>query len=231
MPVNDGSGWPSISRDDRTDPEPVHARRETGAAPDPEDYFLLHDAAENDSPEAVAELAQRVHDVDFLDDDDEEYPGRTPLWTAVFANRPDNARVLVSAGADPWRPMMNGWSPGRLSLAGPTPALFSIPPGATGLSPSETAAVAEARRLIAALGDLSYFGLGMACVLEQWDTHPGGGGVYPDDPTEEILTTYLYHHHPVAYCCARTGLHLTDARAITGPPDMWLRLPERDWWN
>jgi hypothetical protein len=323
MVVNDGTGLPDNRRDDHTDSGPAHTRPETGGPPDPEEYFLLHDAAENDSPEAIAELIQRIDDVDFIDDDDEEYPGRTALWTAVFANRPDNARVLVAAGADPWRPMMNGWSPGRLSLAGPTPALFSIPPGVTGLSPAEAAAVTEARRLIAALGDLSYFGLGMACVaditaaevarrleavpaddedvaaiiedlgshlddsqsvvgvtevpggcvvsqpwgyvpytpgvatrlsagtvcygmydnpkgghhgtvfrdgvMEEGDTHPGGGGVYPDDLTEEILATYLYHHHTVAYCCARMGLRLTDARAIAGPPDMWLRLPERDW--
>lgn len=68
-------------------------------------------------------------------------------------------------------------------------------------------------------------------VIKEGDTHPGGGGVYLDDSTEEILATYLYHHHAVAYCCARMGLRPTDARAITGPPDMWLRLPERDWWK
>lgn len=320
MVINDGTGLPDDGRDSQTGPGPVHTWPEINAAPDPEQYFLLHDAAENDSPEAVAELAQRIDDVDFVDDDEEEYPGRTALWTAVFANRPDNARVLVAAGADPWRPMMNGWSPGRLSLAGPTPALFDIPPGVAGLSPAETAAVTEARRLIAALGDLRYFGLGMACVADitageavrrleavpaddedaairegldnsqtvvgvtdvpggcvvsqpwgyvpyasgvakrlsagtvyygmydnpkgghhgavfrdgvmvEGDTHPGGGGVYPDDPTEKILPTYLYHHHAVAYCCARTNLRLTNAKAITGPPDMWVRLPERDWRN
>ncbi|GGP10817.1 ankyrin repeat domain-containing protein [Nonomuraea glycinis] len=325
MVVDDGPGSPDDGRDDQTDPGPVHTWPEIDAAPDPEQYFLLHDAAENGSPETVAELAQHIDDVDFVDDDEEEHPGRTALWTAVFANRPDNARILVAAGADPWRPMMNGWSPGRLSLAGPTPTLFSIPPGLTGLSPAETAAVTEARRLMAALRDLSYFGLGMACVanltaaeaarrleavsadvedvaaiienlgshldnsptvvgvtdvpggcvvsqpwgpvpnkpgvakrlsagtvcygmydnpkgghhgtvfrdgvMEEGDTHPGGGGVYPDDPTEEILATYLYHHHAVAYCCARMSLRLTDTRAITGPPDMWVRLSERDWWH
>ncbi|MEU7746134.1 ankyrin repeat domain-containing protein [Nonomuraea sp. NPDC049158] len=164
MVVNDGSGWTSIGREDRTERGPVHAGRETGATPDSEECFLLHDAAEYGSPEAVAELAQRVGDIDALDDDDEEYPGCTVLWTAVFAHRPDDARVLAAAGADPWRPMMNGWSPGRLSLASPTPDLFTIPPGETGLSPAEAAAVTEARRSTAALGDLYYFGLGMVCV-------------------------------------------------------------------
>lgn len=96
----------------------------------------LHAAAEHGSPEVVAELARRVHDVDA------EQEGRTALWEAVFNNRPDNARALVAAGADPWRPMMNGWSPGRLSLATPTPALFAVPDGEAGLS-----AVEAARRL------------------------------------------------------------------------------------
>ncbi|MEU6791163.1 hypothetical protein ABZ907_05670 [Nonomuraea wenchangensis] len=48
---------------------------------------------------------------------------------AVFEGRVDNARVLLTAGADPWRPMMDGWSPGRLSLASPTPT--SSPPPST----------------------------------------------------------------------------------------------------
>lgn len=123
MVVNDGTAPP----DDGQDNQPDSGRPESDI--DPEQYFLLHDAAENDSPETVTGLAHNIADVDFIDDDDEEYPGRTALWTAVFANRPDNARALVAAGADPLRPMMNGWSPGRLSLAGPTPALFSISPG------------------------------------------------------------------------------------------------------
>jgi len=27
------------------------------------------------------------------------------------------------------------------------------------------------------------------------------------------------------------GLRLPDARAITGPPDGWVQLPDRDWWS
>jgi len=68
-------------------------------------------------------------------------------------------------------------------------------------------------------------------IFEEGDTHPGGGDPYPDDPSEEILAAYLYQGHAVAYCCARTGLRPTDARAITGAPDVWLRLPDRDWWT
>ncbi|GAA5057381.1 hypothetical protein HNP84_000481 [Thermocatellispora tengchongensis] len=44
-----------------------------------------------------------------MDDVDAEHNGRTALWEAVFANCPDNARALIAAGADPWRPMMGGW--------------------------------------------------------------------------------------------------------------------------
>ncbi|SNT64497.1 Ankyrin repeat-containing protein, partial [Streptosporangium subroseum] len=120
----------------------------------------LHAAADRGSPEVVAELAMRVDDVDA------ENQGRTALWMAVFEGRTDNARALVSAGADPWRPMMAGWSPGRLSLAGPTPDPFSLPSPEVGLSEAEAAAVAEARRLIPALGDLYYDGLSLACVAE-----------------------------------------------------------------
>ncbi|GIH76784.1 ankyrin repeat domain-containing protein [Planobispora longispora] len=73
----------------------------------------MHLAAEWGTPESVTELARRVDDVDA------EYDDRTALWVAVFARRLDNARALAVAGADPWRPMMAGWSPGRLALAGP----------------------------------------------------------------------------------------------------------------
>ncbi|MGW0810420.1 hypothetical protein [Nonomuraea sp. NPDC002799] len=72
--------WPGIGREDRADSEPAHSRLE-----------------------AVAELTQRIQDIGALADDDDEHPGRTVLWTAVFANRPDRARVLVAAGADPLR--------------------------------------------------------------------------------------------------------------------------------
>jgi hypothetical protein len=47
----------------------------------------------------------------------------------------------------------------------------------------------------------------------------------------EILLSYLYLYNAVAYSCAYAGLRLTDARAITGPPDTWLRLPPRDYWQ
>ncbi|MEV4248537.1 ankyrin repeat domain-containing protein [Streptosporangium canum] len=322
MVVNDGSGWSDIGWNDWTDLGLIRARLDAGADPDSGVHFHvrpLHAAVERGSPDVVAELARRVDDVDA------EQDGRTALWEAVFNNRPENARALAAAGADPWRPMMNGWSPGRLSLATPTPGLFTLPIGELGLSTTEAAAVAEAKRLITALGDFSYEGLSLACVagisaaeaaqrlgavpaddddieeimddpfsdfddsltvvgvtdvpggcvvsqpwgytaytpgvtkrlsagtvcyalnanaksgnqgsvtrdgdIKAWDTHPGGGSVSADESAEEILATYLYRYKAVAYSCARAGLRLTDARAITLQPDMWLRLPERDWWK
>ncbi|MEV7012148.1 ankyrin repeat domain-containing protein [Streptosporangium sp. NPDC051022] len=317
MVVNDESGWSGIGWNDWTNLGLIRARLDAGADPNSGVFFHgrpLHAAAERGSPEVVAELARRVDDVDA------EHEGRTALWDAVFANRPGNARALVAAGADPWRPMMNGWSPGRLSLATPTPDLFTLPDGEAGLSTAETAAVAEAGRLIAALGSFEDDGYSIACVagitaaeavrrleavpaddaevekimedpwedfdaslavvgitdvpggcavvqpcgyaasnpgvmerlsvgtvcyglfanpksgnqgavardgvIEEWDTHPGGGSVYYEEPAEEILAAYLYHGEAEAYCYAGVGLRPADSRSINGRADMWLRLPE-----
>ncbi|TDC96606.1 ankyrin repeat domain-containing protein [Actinomadura sp. 7K507] len=260
----------------------------------------------------VAELARHVRDVDA------EHEGRTALWRAVFDNCPDNARALAEAGADPWRPMMAGWSPGRLALAGPYPDLFS--PSRAELSAAEAAAAGEARRLIRALSEHFYDGYSLACVaditaddaarrleatkaeapeyeeygdhgdyddsvvgaidvpggcviiqpwaygasmpgvikalsagtvcyamyanpksgnqgsivrdslIEGWDLYFGGSASV-GDTVEEVLFTYLYSHKAAAFCFANTGLRPTDSRAIVGPADMWLKLPERDYWN
>lgn len=313
MAVNDGSGWSGIGWNDWTNLSLIRARLDAGADPNSGAFFPewpLCAAAEYGSPEVVAELARRVDDVDA------EHEGGTALWEAVFANRPGNARALVAAGADPWRPMMNGWSPGRLSLATPTPDLFTFPDGEAGLSTTETVAVAEAGRLIAALGRLDDDGHSIACtagitaaeavrrleavpfdeadveeimedlddsltvvgvtdvpggcvvvqpwgyvasnsgvmerlsvgtvcyglfanpksgnqgavardgVIEEWDTHPGGGSVDAEESAEEILAAYLYQEEAEAYCYARAGLRPIDNRSITGQADTWLRLPE-----
>jgi hypothetical protein len=66
---------------------------------------------------------------------------------------------------------------------------------------------------------------------EGWDLHPGGGEPSEDDPADEILRCYLYQGHAMAYCCAYANLQLTDARAITGSPDIWMELPHRDYWT
>ncbi|WP_406841462.1 ankyrin repeat domain-containing protein [Streptomyces sp. AHU1] len=145
-------GW------DWTDADDIRRRLDDGA--DPESWSggrPLHRAAVFGSPQAVAELARRVADVDALED------GVTALWEAVMSRKPDNARALAAAGADPWRPLLGGWSPGRLSLAGPTPELFPVPEGVF-LTDAERAAAQEAHRLTTALGDFYYDGTGLACV-------------------------------------------------------------------
>ncbi|MFC7639802.1 hypothetical protein ACFQX6_01135 [Streptosporangium lutulentum] len=45
---------------------------------------------------------------------------------------------------------------------------------------------------------------------------------------DEILAEYLYQDYAEAYCCAAAGLRPPDARALVGPPDLWLRPPEQD---
>jgi hypothetical protein len=62
-------------------------------------------------------------------------------------------------------------------------------------------------------------------VVESWDVAPGGEPIADDDP-DEILLAYLYRHRPLAYACAYAGLKPPDARAVTGPPDLWLDLRE-----
>jgi hypothetical protein len=317
--VQEDSGWSGVNWHAWQDLTVIRERLAAGADPNSPTRYAgppLHVAAEWGSPEVVTELAGRVDDVDA------EFGGRTALWRAVHGNHPDHVQALVAAGADPWRPMMAGWSPGRLSLAGPNPV--AVPPGEPGLSPAEAAAVAEGKRLTTALGELWTEGLGLACVgdidvteaarrleatpLEDtsflddpwsytgddddrmrivgatdvpggcivsqpwgyapnmvgvsgrlsagttcyamyanpksgnqgsvlcdgvvvgWDLHPGGGAG-ADDSAEEVLASYLYQHNAVAYCCAYAGVRPTDARAITGPPDVWLRLPDRDHWH
>ncbi|MET9887329.1 ankyrin repeat domain-containing protein [Streptomyces sp. NPDC006430] len=308
-------GWESWR-----DHDDVRRRLDQGADPDVWSAGRpLHRAAVFGSPEVVTELARRVGDVDALQD------GTTALWEAVLSDRPDNARALAAAGADPWRPLIGGWSPGRLSLAGPTPDLFVAPGAERGLSGAERTAAREGRRLVAALGSIHVEGTGLACVagidaeeavrrleatpadveepealldepwayeldeslrivgvttvpggcvvtqpwgyapsmpgvlarlsagtvcyglyanpksgnqgrilrdgdVEGWDLHPGGGPDLDDTP-EEVLACYLYRYNAVAYACAFAGLRLTDARAVVGPPDIWVELPERDYWE
>src|SRR5256885_10228870 len=131
------SGWSRMPWRSWSDLAEVRTRLAAGADPNANlqgEGRPLHVAAERGSAEVVAELARLVDDVDA------EHAGRTALRIAVHADKPDHARALSAAGADPWRPMMAGWSPGRLSLAGRTPDLFTIPPGAPRLSASQLAA-------------------------------------------------------------------------------------------
>ncbi|MFF7725690.1 ankyrin repeat domain-containing protein [Streptomyces sp. NPDC008001] len=254
--------------------------------------------------------------------------GTIGLWQVLMDDQLEFAEELVADGADPWQPVLGGWSPGRLSLAGPVPGLFEVPEGERGLSPAEHAAVHEAQRLRTALADSHHEGLGLACVagidaeeairrldaaplrghrlrvlqeapwagadfdhrlrivgvttvpggcivtqrwgytpqasgvqqrlsagtacyglyanaksgnqgsfvrdgvIEGGDLHPGGGPNPFDTVTsEDVLLAYLYRGHPVAHACAWVGLRPADACAVTGQPDAWVELPDRDYWT
>lgn len=314
------TGWTGVTRETWQDHGDIRARLDAGADPNAwNGRRPLHYAAGWGSPEVVAELAGRVLDVDALED------GTTALWEAVMSDRPDNARALVAAGADPWRPQLGGWSAGRLALAGPLAELFPVPIGESGLTAAEQATVERGRQLVQALGTLYYDGTGLACIAaidtaeairrldaapvdkkyaakrlnnprsydlyeselivgvttvpggcivtqpwgytpstpvamrrlttgtvgygffanpksgnqgsivrdgieEGWDLHPGGAPV-PGDSPEEVLAGYLYRRHAVAYACDFGGLRPASARAVTGPADIWVRLPDIDYWE
>ncbi|WP_460400090.1 ankyrin repeat domain-containing protein [Actinophytocola sediminis] len=298
-------GWSGLGWHGWTNLDEVRGRLAAGADPNVAVPYVgppLQSAAERGSAQVVAELARRVEDVDAL------WSGRTALWCAVAANRADTARALVAEGADPERDMMSGWSPARLSLAGPTPDLFE---SSASLTPEETETVRESGRLIGTLGGLDYDGLGIACVMDidvaeavrrldaeivedpnggddisvmgitavpggcvvaqpwgygpsmpgvtralsvdttcygmyanpksgnqgsitrggetiGWDLHPGGG---VDEEQDNVLLSYLYQGEALAFCFAFAGLRPVDDRAVCGPPDVWIRLPERDYWH
>lgn len=60
-----------------------------------------------------------------------------------------------------------------------------------------------------------------------WDPSPGG------EPGEDgdVLLSYPYQHKALAFCLAHVGLRPVDNRAVVGPPDVWIRLPEGDYWH
>ncbi|MFD5088338.1 ankyrin repeat domain-containing protein [Kitasatospora sp. NPDC058406] len=314
------TGWTGATWDSWGHLGDIRALLDAGADPDTWGEFRpLHRAATVGSPEVVAELAGRVSDVDTLSS------GTTALWEAVVAGRPDNARVLVAAGADPWLPQLGGWSPGGLALAGPVPDLFPfpVPDGQPGPTAAEQATARYGRQLVEALGRFHFEGTGLACVAgidaaeairrldatpvdeetaedfldnpyevdasermlvagvttvpggcvvtQPWGYTPStpvamahltvgtigyglyanaksgnqgriarngtsgahglhpGGGPHLDDSREDVLTGYLYRGHAVAQACAFAGLRPTDARAVTGPADTWIRLPDLDY--
>ncbi|GAA4447300.1 ankyrin repeat domain-containing protein [Phytohabitans houttuyneae] len=153
-------GWARMGYRSWGDLTQVRARLAAGADPEAElgsRWRPLHLAAEWGTAEVVAALIAAGADVEA------DHEGRSPLWIAVQAGQAGSARALAAAGADPWRPMMAGWSPGRLSLAGRTPDLFDRPPGAPGLTDAERAAAAEGHRLVDAIGTPHYDGLSLCC--------------------------------------------------------------------
>ncbi|MGK5732918.1 ankyrin repeat domain-containing protein [Streptomyces sp. URMC 124] len=96
--------------------------------------------------------------------DGEPVGGTVGLWQVLMDDQLEFVEELLAAGADPWQPVLGGWSPGRLTLAGPRPELLAVPEGQQGLDADERAAVLEAERLRAALADCHHEGLGLVCV-------------------------------------------------------------------
>jgi hypothetical protein len=328
--------WDGVRLWDGGDVAQVRARLAAGADPcTPTGYggrTMLHAAAEVASPEVVAAMAGAARELDALAE------GRSALWLAIYAGRHESARILAAAGADPWMPMMAGWSPGRLSLAGPEPDLFSGRPAEVSLTAAEVDAAAVGRELRATLSVFHFDGTGLLCVagshaaeavrrlngtamsqeellahydvdvddefdpddvdgwfwlydvgdlrlvgvtdvpggcvltqpwgyqpqtpvvgrtlsvgtiaygvyanpksgnqgsvftdgtINGWDLHPGGSP-WQDATSDEVLLSYLYRHNAAAYACAYVGLRPLNARPVTGPPDAWVLLPERDYWH
>lgn len=62
----------------------------------------------------------------------------------------------------------------------------------------------------------------------------GGGPVRdPDEHGDhgDVLLSYLYQNNALAYCFAGAGPRPVDSRGVSGSPDAWIRLPDRDYWN
>ncbi|WP_326808924.1 ankyrin repeat domain-containing protein [Streptomyces sp. NBC_01775] len=144
--------WDGMPPDGWSDPRLVRVRLDAGADPhwageaeDDEGRTLLHYAVERGAPaEVLTELVRHGAQVDAPDEE-----GVTPLWEAVCESAPEMCETLLAAGADAWRPCMDGWTPGRLALTHPVLApLFESLPGTVPLTEEERAAQAEADRLI-----------------------------------------------------------------------------------
>ncbi|WP_026425212.1 ankyrin repeat domain-containing protein [Actinokineospora inagensis] len=186
----ENSAWEQIGWADWGDLGKVRAVLAAGADPNAGGGWRgspLHMAAEDGSPEVVAELLRVVDDVDPLS------AGVTPLWPALFARRFDNARFLVAAGADTDRHVMAGWTPNRIMALARDPLPRDV------LSAAEVEAVVESRRLIAALGDLGYVeGLGLCCArgvdvaeaVRRLDAEPVDGP--PADPWSDLSGSLLF---------------------------------------
>ncbi|GAA0832361.1 ankyrin repeat domain-containing protein [Streptosporangium amethystogenes subsp. fukuiense] len=90
----------------------------------------LHRAAQEGAVQVMELLLASGAEVDPVDAD-----GATPLWEAVRHGWDDAVRVLLAAGADPWRPCIAGRSPGSQALFTELADLFDQLPGAPTVSP------------------------------------------------------------------------------------------------
>jgi hypothetical protein len=57
-------------------------------------------------------------------------------------------------------------------------------------------------------------------------TYSSAVGQGADVSSREFFLAYLYRRNPVAFAYAFAGLRPADTRPMTGPPDIWLRLPK-----
>lgn len=65
---------------------------------------------------------------------------------------------------------------------------------------------------------------------EDSDLHPGGEP-WSDTTSEGVPLSFLYQGDAIGYTCAFAGVRPADTSPITGPPGIWARLPERNYWN
>jgi hypothetical protein len=56
-----------------------------------------------------------------------------------------------------------------------------------------------------------------------------GGAAWESDTSELVLLSHLYRFRVPEYVCGFVGLRPGDARCVTGPPDRWFLLPDRNY--
>lgn len=144
-------------------------------------------------PHSAAERGLRRWSTELADIDAEEQ-GHPALWAVVYHRCSDNARALAAAGAEPWRSVPEGWSPGRLSLAVPTRRSGA---------PSPTGSTSTARA--ATMGAPS----GTAPPRAE-PCNPGA--IRPGRPTRSSSATSRKATAPI-----RAHVHLTPAQSWTRP--------------
>jgi hypothetical protein len=146
--------WPGTAFD-WTNAAMVRELLATGADPDARFHAVrntaLHEALWEIDPsaEVVELLVANGADVEAVNES-----GETPLWCAVRRGCSDAVNVLLSAGAEPWLPVLGGRSAGLMALHGPLADVFASLPGAPVISEEDRARQATADSLIESYRDL-----------------------------------------------------------------------------
>ncbi len=168
------------------------------------DGLSLACTADIDAAEAIRRLHAEVVPADSVTEDD--------MWTYPLANHTELTLWATDV-------------PGGCVLVQPWAYGASMPGVSTRLSPGTKCYAMYANPKSGNQGSTAHNG-----EIIGWDLHPAGGAD-EHDSADEILASYLYQRNPIAYCCAYAGLRPTDSRAFEGPPDVWLRLPDGDYWH